>query len=333
MNAPKLDSLKLVKEHSLPAIGFAIAKRPDAAKVYLGTSDFKVSVADLSAPKFELQELYTHESYVTGVALVGEQLISGSYDGTLVWYDLAKKTKVRTLPAHTKWIRNIVLSPDGTTLASVADDMTCKLWDTKTGAMKHELRGHADRTPNGFVSMLYAVAFSADGKQLATGDKVGKVCLWDTKTGKQTATLDAPGFYTWDAVARLHSIGGIRSLAFSPDGKTLAIGGMGKVGNIDHLEGKARLELFDVSTQKSIAEVISDKFAGLVNRLVFAPDGSWLLGAGGAGEGFLLGYDVATKKLVKQDKASTHIHDFTIDPAFTQLITVGHNKLSSYRLG
>src|SRR5438552_257273 len=86
-------------------------------------------------------------------------------------------------------------------------------------------------------SKVYAVAFSADGYRLATGDKVGHVVVWDVESGKQLTTCEAPGMYTWDPVQRLHSIGGIRSLAFSPDGTRLAVGGMGKVGNIDHLEG------------------------------------------------------------------------------------------------
>src|SRR5437762_3463064 len=102
--------------------------------------------------------------------------------------------------------------------------------------------------------MLFAVAFSADGKHVATGDKVGKVKVWEVESGKPVGEVDAPVMYTWDPVQRLHSIGGIRCLAFSPDGKALAVGGIGKIGNIDHLEGKARVESFDWAAGKRLSE-------------------------------------------------------------------------------
>ena len=116
-----------------------------------------------SAAKVEPKELYAHESYVTGVALAGKTLVSGGYDGRLTWYDTDAKRVVRSETAHAKWIRRVVSSPDGKLVASVADDMVCKLWDANTGKCVNELRGHAEKTPHGFGSMLYAVTFSADG--------------------------------------------------------------------------------------------------------------------------------------------------------------------------
>lgn len=333
MKAPSPDTLKLSKDYSQQAITFAIARANNSDTAYLGSSDFKVSVVNFGATKLEPKELYAHESYVTGVALAGDTLVSGSYDGKLTWYDIEADEKIRTHDAHAKWIRKVIASPDGKLFASIADDMVCKLWNAETRELVHELKGHKEKTPNDFNSMLYAVTFSADGKLLATGDKVGHVVVWDVKTGKELGACEAPVMYTWDKVQRLHSIGGIRSLAFSPDGKSLAVGGMGKVGNIDHLEGKARVEVFDWKAGKQTAEFPGDKFSGLVNRLAWAPDGSWLVGAGGAGEGFLLFYDVANKKTLRQEKVMMHVHDFAITDAADQITCVGHNKIAVYKLG
>src|SRR5205823_7888371 len=216
-------------------------------------------------------------SYVTGVALAGKTLVSGGYDGKLMWWDTESNKAIRTVDAHAKWIRKVIASPDGTLVASVADDMACKLWDAATGKLVKELRGHKEKTPHNFTSMLYAVAFSADGKLLATGDKVGHVVVWDVEGGRELTAVEAPVMYTWDPVQRLHSIGGVRSLAFSPDGRLLAVGGMGKVNNIDHLEGNARVEVFDWKQGKRTHEFPGGKFRGLVQQLVFHPQGDWLL--------------------------------------------------------
>jgi WD40 repeat protein len=326
------DKLKLVKDIPHKAITFAIARMPDSARVFLGCSDFKVYEADVAAAKFEPKELYAHESYVTGVALTGKTLVSGSYDQKLTWFDTESNKAVRSHEAHAKWIRRVVASPDGKTIASVADDMVCRVWNAADGKLIHELRGHSEKTPHGFGSMLYAAAFSPDGNHLATGDKVGKIRVWEVATGKGVAEMEAPVMYTWDPVQRLHSIGGIRSLAFSPDGKTLAVGGTGKIGNIDHLEANARIELFDWVAQKRLTEYVADKGKGLVNFLQFAPDGSWLLAAGGANEGFLLLLDRDAKKTFRGEKAGAHVHDAATSENAETVILAGHNKIAVYEM-
>ena len=333
MAAPSPDTLKQVKSLDRPAAVFAVAADQDSQRVYLASQDFKVYAVDLAAAKVEPKELYAHGSYVTGVALAGKVLVSGGYDRKLVWYDTEAGKEMRRFDAHGKWLRKVVASPDGRLVASVADDMVCKLWDAESGKLVREMRGHKVQTPHDFPSMLYAAAFSADGKHLATADKVGHVVVWEVETGRELAAVEAPVMYTWDPVQRLHSIGGVRSVAFSPDGKLLAVGGTGKIGNIDHLEAKARVEVFDWRAGKQTYEVQSDKFSGLANRLQFAPDGSWLLGAGGAGEGFLLFFDVAAKKVLRQEKVPMHVHDFALSEDAKSLVCVGHNKITTHTLG
>jgi WD40 repeat protein len=333
MKAPSPDTLKLVKDYQRPVITFTIARPDGSDTAFLGCSDFKVYVADFAATKFEPKELYAHESYVTGVALADHVLVSGSYDGKLTWFDTEDGAIIRTHDAHTKWIRKVIASPDGKLFASIADDMVCRIWDAESGKLVHQLKGHKEKTPNDFTSMLYAVAFSADSTLIATGDKVGHVVVWDAGSGKELSTCEAPIMYTWDKVQRNHSIGGVRALAFSPDGTLLAVGGMGKVGNIDHLEGKARVEVFDWKAGKQTAEFPGERFAGLVNRLAWAPDGSWLVGAGGASEGFFLFYDVAKKKTLRQEKLPMHTHDFAISAAGDLITCVGHNRITVHKLG
>jgi WD40 repeat protein len=325
------EKLKVAKEVGHKAIFLSVARSP-GGRVFAGTSDFKVTEIDLAGAKAEVKEFGSHQSYVTGLALAGNALVSGSYDGRLIWWDIDKKSQIRSVDAHQKWIRGVKASRDGKFIVSVADDMVARMWDASSGKLLRELRGHQEITPNNFVSMLYALAISPDDKFIATGDKIGHIVVWDAQTGAKAAELEAPVMYTWDPVQRRHSIGGIRSLAFSPDGAQLAVGGMGKVGNIDHLEGKARVEVFDWRAGKRLWEFPGEKFNGLINRLAFHPKNEWLLGAGGAGDGLLMFFDLAAKKPLRQDKVPMHIHDILLSPEGDTVFAAGHNRLMVWEM-
>ncbi|MBY0524492.1 MAG: hypothetical protein K2R98_13885 [Gemmataceae bacterium] len=326
------DQLKLARNLNSKGILFGIARLANSSRAFVGSSDFKVYEVDLTDVKAEPKELGAHNSYVTSVAVADKTIISGSYDGRLIWWDAEKRSQIRAVDAHGKWIRRVLATPDGKVAISVADDMKCRLWDVESGKMLRELSGHKAETPHHFPSMLYACAVSADGKYVATGDKVGHVVVWDVATGKELATVETPVMYTWDPMQRRHSIGGIRSLAFSADGKQLAVGGMGKVGNIDHLEGKARVEVFDWQKGERTHEFPGDKFSGLVQQLTFHPDGEWLLGAGGANDGFLQFFNLKDKKVLRQEKVAMHVHGFALNEESDTIYAVGHGKIMVYEM-
>src|SRR5262249_48932498 len=117
-------------------------------------------------------------------------------------------------------------------------------------------RGHTDA--------VNAIAFSPDGKVLASGDCVGAIRLWDTATGKERAAFTHAGRRAW-------------SLAFSPDGKTLAS------------SSPSRVMLWEVRTGQPRAVI--ETGGQEVNRVgqhagcsvVFSPDGRTLAGAADGG--------------------------------------------------
>jgi WD40 repeat protein len=319
--------MKVIKEISSNGYAFTLARVPGSQRVLFGGADFKVYDVDLSAAKPEAKPLGEHNSYVTGLALSGKVAVSGSYDGRLLWWDIDARKQIRAVDAHAKWIRKVAISPDGKTLASVADDMICRLWNVADGKMLHELRGHEEKTPHHYPSMLFVCAFAPDGRYVATADKVGHIVVWETAGGKPVKTLEAPGMYTWDPVQRKHSIGGIRSLTFSPDGKYLAVGGIGKIGNIDHLDGKARIEFFEWNKGEKTIQYEDDKFKGLIEYLAFHPKGDWLLGGGGANDGFFLFFDLKTKKATRHEKAAMHVRAFVLDEKVETIYAAGHGKI------
>jgi WD40 repeat protein len=325
-------ALKKNKEINIPGIALCVDRFPESDRLLYGNSDFKIyeiePLGEKPAP--EAFKGDGHQSYVTGIALADKQAVSGSYDGHLIWWNAESKEKIKSVPAHKLWIRRVTASPDKKTVASVADDMSCKLWDASNGKLIYTLNDHKKMTPHNYPSMLYAVAFSRDGKWLATGDKVGHVVIWNLANGKKEKELEAPGFYTWDPKQRRHSIGGIRSLAFSNDSKLLSIGGIGKIGNIDHLGGPSRVEIHEWQAAKKLHTIEDNKLKGLVEQMEFAADSSWLFAAGGDNGGFVTFYNVATGKLIKQEKAPMHIHQFSMNEAQTRAYTVGHKKIAVF---
>jgi WD40 repeat protein len=326
------EKFSLLKEQKRSDILFSMERAPGSSRLLAGSSDGGVHVFDPLEDKGEPRRLEGHSSYVTGIALAGGRWVSGAYDGRLIWRDEASLEIVHEEKAHARWIRGVVASPGGKLVASVADDMVCRLWDPKKASLVRELRGHEPKTPQHFDSMLFCCAFSPDGKHLATADKVGRIVVWELESGKQAAALEAKEFYTWDPRQRLHSIGGVRSLAFSPDGEILAAGGIGKIENIDHLGGKARLEAYSWRKGERVAVFEADKQNGLIQQIAFEPGGKWLVAGGGDQNGFLIFLSTESYKPLREEKAPMHIHELALDADGGRLFAVGHNAAAVWSL-
>lgn len=325
--------LKSVKDVGRSEIAFCLARIPNTNRMFYGASDGKIYHLDWSAEKLEPQGQDGHSSYVSGMAIAGNVLVTGGYDCHLMWWNVETREKIRTVEnAHAKWIRNVTATPDGKYVISVADDMLAKVWDAQSGTLLHTLQDHQPQTPEHFPSMLFACATSADSTLLVTGDKVGHVVVWELATGQKLGSVEATGLYTWDPDQRRHSIGGVRSVALSPDNTVLVAGGIGKIGNVDHLDGPSRLEVFNWREGKRLHEVQDDKLKGLIERLAFNPEGTWLVGAGGDHGGFINFYNVAEGKIIKQEKAQMHVHSLAFNEDHDTLYLAGHGKVALWEL-
>ena len=82
-------------------------------------------------------------------------------------------------------------------------DHTIRLWDTASGQLVREMKGH--------TGPVFALAFSPDGRTLVSGGWDATVRLWDVATGNQLALLKGQS--------------PVYALAITPDGTTLLVGG------------------------------------------------------------------------------------------------------------
>ena len=326
-------NLKRTDEWPSQDILLCIAQDHANSRLWVGSSDFKIYELDLSKEKpVRIAFQGEHQSYVTGMVRFGEMLVTSSYDRHLQWWDIVERKLIRSIRAHDGWIRRVIASADGSQVISIADDMQCKVWDALSGQAISAFSDHPRLTPHHFPSMLYAVAASADGKWIATGDKVGHVALWDAQRCEKVGELETPVMYTWDPKARMHSIGGIRSLAFSPDSQRLAVGGTGKIGNIDHLEGPARLEVFDRASCTRELELEDKNKKGLIEQIAWSPDQQWIMTAGGDNNGFITIYDAKSGELLHQEGQNGHIHGLACDASFAHIYAAAHERVSRWTM-
>ena len=234
---------------------YSVAFNPDGKSVASGYSDGSIRFWDAE----------------TGLHL--KTFKGPNYDASCLVFSLDGKTlacaggiDIRLQDAHTgeekmlltghEWgMHSMALSPDGDTLASGSEDMTVRLWDMHTGAHKKTLNGHKHR--------VYSVAFSPDGKTLASGSEDNTIRLWRVDTGETERILTGHAGEFEGVDNGPSSVEGVKSVAFSPDGKTLASGG-----------GDNVIHLWDIGTGKR--KMTLTGHTHWVFSLAFSPDGKTL---------------------------------------------------------
>ncbi|RUL85932.1 hypothetical protein TsocGM_17340 [Tautonia sociabilis] len=137
---------------------------------------------------------------------------------------------------------------------------------------------------------IYAVAFHPNGRSLISADLQGRIIDWDASCGEQRRRFDASALYSYNAGQQV-DYGGVRDLAFSPDGDRLACGGLVNGSNPLGAVNDTAVLLFDWEkrTEPALLKGKGD-LKGVAWGVRFHPDGFLAVASGGSGGGHLLFY-------------------------------------------
>ncbi len=227
----------------------------------------------------------------------GKKLASGSYDGTVILWDVDKRQAIgEPLGNHDKTVWSVAFSPDGNLLAAGSED-NINLYDVNT----HRLIG---QLPSSRHRRIMSLVFSPDGQMLISGSCEQNVCesgeirVWDVNSRSlQHPPIFAHNEEIWD-------------LAISPDGKTMVSASY-----------DSSIIFWDLETLVPLGPPIFARGGG---GLVFSPDGKLLLSGGGNNISL---WDVSSRTLLSSRLQHNAVKDVAISSDGETVVSVGKGMI------
>jgi len=361
----KRNYIKSLKGHEAGVQSIAFS--PDGILLASGSNDNTIRIWDIEREKC-LKVLEGHEGPIYSVAFSpdGRFLASGSEDCTVRIWKAGSWECIKTLKEHKRGIRSVAFSPDGKMLASGARDNIIYIWNIKiekdfeeieedktynfcissgmkffdskssTTGQNQDIKIKKFKVLKGHEDWIFSVAFSSNGKFLASGSEDWTVRIWDIEKGEipkkikeHEGSIYSVAFSldnrllasgSADCTIRIWCIEtgkllkvfkehekSVYSVAFSPDGRFLASG-----------SADCTVRIWSVETGECLK--ILKEHEGSVHSVAFSPDGKLL--ASGSGDTTVCIWEVETGKCLEiVSEAESHVYSvaFSSDGKFLAL--------------